>query len=90
MKESWWVSQPSSIHCSRVQYSWCQNYAEIWKALLKVTQLQKAVLSFSFVSFAGCFFFFFGGGDTWHVSPFPVEESNIYAITATYLVQIIL
>ena len=62
MKESWWVSQPSSIHCSRVQYSWCQNFAEIWKALLKVTQLQKAVLSFSFVSFAGFVFFFLGGG----------------------------
>ena len=31
-----------------------------------------------------------GGGGTWHVSPFPVEERNIYAITATYLVQIIL
>ena len=30
------------------------------------------------------------GGGTWHVSPFPVEERNIYAITATYLVQIIL
>ena len=46
-------SQPSSIHCSRVQYFWCQNYSEIGKTSLKVTQPQKRLF---------CFVFFEAGG----------------------------